>query len=57
VCSSDLVRPALSFWSDAIGGSGGDPLPEDFEYSSGNEDLLMPMDDLRALIEAVTSRA
>jgi len=52
-----VVRPALSFWSDAIGGSGGDPLPEDFEYSSGNEDLLMPMDDLRALIEAVTSRA
>ena len=52
-----VVQPALSFWHEnGYTPSGGDRVAEDFAYVSDNDDLLMPLDELKGVIESVVKK-
>jgi UDP-N-acetylglucosamine 4,6-dehydratase len=46
-----VIKPAFPFFGRRFVGNKGKPVPEDFEYSSGNNDRWLSEDELRKIIK------
>ncbi len=46
------IQPALSWWDSSNSPEGAKPCPENFAYTSGNNDRWLTVEELRALIKS-----